>query len=483
MPGVLSCNSQCVGYSTVGKMAFFMDPDLINFNSDDDVTDVGDIASRIFGPSSTPLSQASQSNDNTDSDCELPDNEHPVDLIKYLDSPEIDIDLPKIKCEGDCNVCTETPNKYNKYRVSARQDPFMGMGGSQSHSSTNCGTHAAITATSPVLTALDFDFDPYSQQQILQQQRFCAWGHKNDDGFDLMLNKSSITSLLGILEDDIEEVTFPDTPSPSSRSGDDSDVDIETVTDAPRSADSCGYVTQDSSPSMSPAASPSPFNTLASVSLQSAISKSSSICFGSVSPSSSSKSSGGFTSYGVSSSASLAENLMAGRTSLHGQKRKLAKEKKIGSKSPQPVYTHILCNSNSVNFHDYAMSPGAYTFPSTSTETGRPTVMSKRIYKRKQLALDASDKEKQHHHNQLERNRRQKLADLFVDLRDEVPKIANQAKASKVVILNESTLYIRELQKFHKQQEDDISKELQRKEMLKKQLRHLQSQISRGGFK
>ncbi|KAK0055388.1 myc proto-oncogene protein [Biomphalaria pfeifferi] len=447
MPGVLKSNSHCLGYSEIGKMAFSLDPEFMNLTPDDDLED---ITNTLFD--SLPLSQTTQSSEGLDSDNELPDNEAAVDLIKYLDSDNTDIEFHTgLDGLGSPNDIL-TLNKYNRFRVSTRLDPFMGLGG-QSSSSDSVGSR------------LDYDSDHLPLQQSLQQQRFSAWNTtpKVEEPSDI-LNKSGLASLFGITEDDQEDHIFPDTPSPSSRSGsgtgDDSDVDIETVTDNPRAADSCGYFTHDSS-SSSPAGSPAPYKGKSSVmSAAARLSAETSLC-----------KSSGFSSFGVSSSASLAENLMIGRTS-HLGKRKMPKEKKSGYKSPTPSYTHILCNSNSVNFHDYAMSPGAST---SSTETGRPTVMTKRIYKRKQTSVDSSDKEKQHHHNQLERNRRQKLADLFIDLRDEVPKIANQAKASKVVILNESTLYIRELQKHQRKQEHDISVEQQKKEMLEKQLRHLKA--------
>lgn len=269
--------------------------------------------------------------------------------------------------------------------------------------------------------------------------------------------------------------------------GDDSDVDIETVTDAPRSSDSSGYSTQESSPAASPSTSPSPLRKLQSGSLLTILSKSVS-AYSRISA----RSSSSLNSCEVSSSTLLAESLMSDRSSMLGQKRKLTKEKKLSSRSQtHSSYPHVLCSSNSVNFHDYAMSPGACTYTSSppsaltpsSTETARPTVLSKRIYKRRPIAVDASEKEKQHHHNQLERNRRQKLADLFMDLRDEVPRIANQPKASKVLILNEATLYIRDLQKRDKQQEEDISKEIRKKELLRNQLRLLEAQISKSKVK
>ena len=124
------------------------------------------------------------------------------------------------------------------------------------------------------------------------------------------------------------------------------------------------------------------------------------------------------------------------------------------------------------------MSPSEDT--SQSVETGRPTVLQKRMYRKRQYAqsFDISDKEKQHHHNQLERNRRQKLADLFTDLRDEIPKIEQHSKASKVVILNEATEYITELQHLDNMQENEIVNLIQKQSDLEKKLRQLQSQRS-----
>ena len=102
------------------------------------------------------------------------------------------------------------------------------------------------------------------------------------------------------------------------------------------------------------------------------------------------------------------------------------------------------------------------------------------MYRKRQYAqsFDISDKEKQHHHNQLERNRRQKLADLFTDLRDEIPKIEQHSKASKVVILNEATEYITELQHLDNMQENEIVNLIQKQSDLEKKLRQLQSQRS-----
>lgn len=168
----------------------------------------------------------------------------------------------------------------------------------------------------------------------------------------------------------------------SLMSGDDSDVDIETVTETPKSADTGG-----SSSVLRPSASPEPICKIQNGSLLSIASKAAGSSTRKVCHSPSLLTSKSVTSQNVhkTSSMALAENITTNRSHLPGHKRKLAKDKKLSKAQAHSVYTHVLCNSNSVNFHDYAMSPGACTYtssPSSSTETARPTVMSKRIYKR-----------------------------------------------------------------------------------------------------
>ncbi|KAH9515371.1 hypothetical protein Btru_014283 [Bulinus truncatus] len=477
MPGVLKSISHSVGSHTIGKMDFCLNPEILHFNDDDALEFDEELFNLI---PSTQSTQSTTSTDGPDSDSELPD-EKTVNLLDCFDSDNSETDLDISNNYGDCNGS----DSY-KYRVSHRQDPFMGLG--QSSSSDSETSRPITTSNNPILTTLALDFEPEHFPQQDKQQTFSAWNplpHKVDEESKNPLTGFTRSYAYETYDDDFEDLTeqtghiFPDTPSPSNHSGtvtgDDSDVDIETVTDIPRYADSCGYATNDSSPALSPAASPAPYRGVS-------ILHASSVNRG-TQPVASGKSSG-FVACGVSSSASLAENLMVGRTGACGKKRKLSpRDSKIGSKSPTQAYTHILgSHNNSVNFHDYAMSPEAWSVPSTSAasvETGGPTVFTKRVYKRKQLALDASDKEKQHHHNQLERNRRQKLADLFVYLREVVPKIAENGKASKVNVLNESTCFIRDLQRRHKKQEEDILVEEQRNEQLKRELRLLQSQILR----
>ncbi|CAG5120443.1 unnamed protein product, partial [Candidula unifasciata] len=117
-----------------------------------------------------------------------------------------------------------------------------------------------------------------------------------------------------------------------------------------------------------------------------------------------------------------------------GQKRKFKCET-VTSAPALPPYSPVLGNSFSMNFHDYAMSPLSPASPSSasssSVESSMLVAPTRRPYRRN-ASLDVVDKDKQNHHNQLERNRRQKLADLFTDLRVAVPKIEGNPKASKV---------------------------------------------------
>lgn len=160
-----------------------------------------------------------------------------------------------------------------------------------------------------------------------------------------------------------------------------------------------------------------------------------------------------------------------------GQKRTAVKNETWPFKvQPQPTYTQVPSTSYSVNFHDYAMSP-ADCYSQTETETARPTVVARRQYRRN-TTVDAVDKEKQNHHNQLERNRRQKLADLLIGLRDKVPSITGSAKASKVHILNEATSHIKELREHDFCQLQMISREQQRQKLLRNQLLQLKSKLS-----
>ena len=178
-----------------------------------------DIATRVLD-FDTPL-------DLLDSDGELPDAETPMDLLRYLENDNTLLDFEHLGCAGDCNDHSETPDKYNKYRVSERQDPFMGMRDQESSSPT-----AKNSLLSQMMCPLEYDHDQFQQQQKQQTQSFEAWGHRShpikeekDDYIDdeEELTKSSISHLASSTYQDEEEIDLPisflDTPSPSSQSG------------------------------------------------------------------------------------------------------------------------------------------------------------------------------------------------------------------------------------------------------------------------
>ncbi|XP_012945508.1 uncharacterized protein LOC101864576 [Aplysia californica] len=430
---------------------YLRSPHLSSSFLDFDANEFEEMTEKLFGESLF---------DNSESEGELLPDEPTVDLAKMMDYHDVTLDFSPsmLLCEADCNNCKEKIEKAPQLK-----DPFMGS--TVDRSLNDGGSSAGASMLGQIMCPLE---EQNAQQQTPQPEVFSAWSHTSNTDEYHVFTKSSFSGLDYPEDDEPEGLTFPDTSSTYSDSGlpgDDSDVDIETVTETPRS---CGEYSSSASPSTTPSPSSSPkkdnFLKISKLISQSTSSKSLLRVN---------------SSQGVSSSASLAENLMAGRSNtISGQKRKLQKEKK-SSKSPQQqsAPTHVLANSNSVNFHDYAMSPGSNL---SLTETGRPTVMAKRTHSRKRMAnnIDISDKEKQHHHNQLERNRRQKLADLFAVLRVELPKIRHHAKASKVMVLNEGTNYIKELRRLDSQQTDEIESLVQKRLHLEKQLRLLEAQRS-----
>ncbi|XP_072219538.1 transcriptional regulator Myc-like isoform X3 [Leuresthes tenuis] len=82
---------------------------------------------------------------------------------------------------------------------------------------------------------------------------------------------------------------------------------------------------------------------------------------------------------------------------------------------------------------------------------------------------DGEDDDKRKTHNVLERQRRNELRMSFLTLRDEVPSVANNDKAAKVVILKRATEFIRELREDERrlltveEEQKKRSKELDRR--------------------
>lgn len=85
-------------------------------------------------------------------------------------------------------------------------------------------------------------------------------------------------------------------------------------------------------------------------------------------------------------------------------------------------------------------------------------------------ASDSEDNDKRRTHNVLERQRRNELKLSFFALRDEVPAVANNDKAAKVVILKKATEFIVGLQ-------SEERKLLHSKEQLRKKCEHLRRRL------
>lgn len=88
---------------------------------------------------------------------------------------------------------------------------------------------------------------------------------------------------------------------------------------------------------------------------------------------------------------------------------------------------------------------------------------------------DTEDYDKRRTHNVLERQRRNELKLSFFALRDEIPEVANNEKAAKVVILKKATECIYSMQ-TDEQRLLSLKEQLRRKsELLRQRLAHLHS--------
>ncbi|XP_062849932.1 transcriptional regulator Myc-B [Trichomycterus rosablanca] len=85
-------------------------------------------------------------------------------------------------------------------------------------------------------------------------------------------------------------------------------------------------------------------------------------------------------------------------------------------------------------------------------------------------ASDSEDNDKRRTHNVLERQRRNELKLSFFALRDEVPAVANNEKAAKVVILKKATEFVAGLQ-------TEERKLLSTKEQLRRKCEHLKRRL------
>jgi hypothetical protein len=187
-----------------------MPPDMMTVV--DGTTDA-DFISDLMLESSLQFFHSGDIIDFTESDTDLPDNEErTMDLVKFIDAPDLDVGvkLHKIKCEDAS--CTESPNKYNRYRVSERTDPFMGT----SVADQTDGNGKPTTMLSQLMSPIDYDSDAegHSRQKIKETKIFSAWNTpKREEEQDYMLVRSSGSWQRELFDETSQDVTYPETPS------------------------------------------------------------------------------------------------------------------------------------------------------------------------------------------------------------------------------------------------------------------------------
>lgn len=127
--------------------------------------------------------------------------------------------------------------------------------------------------------------------------------------------------------------------------------------------------------------------------------------------------------------------------------------------------------------HNYAAQPCTRSeqpavkrlrFDNSGTRAHRQLGVSRKCTSPK--TSDSEDNDKRRTHNVLERQRRNELKRSFFALRDEVPAVANNEKAAKVVILKKATEFIGGLQ-------TEERKLLNSKEQLRKKCEHLKRRL------
>lgn len=127
--------------------------------------------------------------------------------------------------------------------------------------------------------------------------------------------------------------------------------------------------------------------------------------------------------------------------------------------------------------HNYAAQPSTHTeppavkrlrFDGIGTRTPRHVGSTRKCASPK--TSDSEDHDKRRTHNVLERQRRNELKLSFFALRDEVPAVANNEKAAKVVILKKATEFIVGLQAEER-------KLLSTKEQLRRKCEHLKRRL------
>lgn len=135
----------------------------------------------------------------------------------------------------------------------------------------------------------------------------------------------------------------------------------------------------------------------------------------------------------------------------------------------------LVLKRSHINIHQHnyaAQQPASHRPKRSKTESGCPAVPrqsgSRRCWSPRSDGEEDDDKRRTH--NVLERQRRNELKMSFMALRDEVPAVANNDKAAKVLILKKATEFITEIR-------EDERKLLTMKDELRKRSRELKHRL------
>ncbi|XP_053322808.1 myc proto-oncogene protein [Spea bombifrons] len=131
-----------------------------------------------------------------------------------------------------------------------------------------------------------------------------------------------------------------------------------------------------------------------------------------------------------------------------------------------------------IHQHNYAAPPSTrMDYPASKrAKLESNTRVLKQITNRKCSSPRLSDSEendKRRTHNVLERQRRNELKLSFFALRDQIPEVANNEKAPKVVILKKATEYVLSM----RQEEERLLREEEQLKLKKEQLKHKLQQL------
>ena len=157
---------------------------------------------------------------------------------------------------------------------------------------------------------------------------------------------------------------------------------------------------------------------------------------------------------------------------------------KISLSSPVTVSSVAASIVKNDNSFDSSSSCSSMTSASASKHAS-PSKKSKRINSSSSTSSDVSmktsavfpEKEKRREHNDSEKKRRDHLRNAFHSLRDEVPKLMNDAnrKPARIVILYEANSYLNELEEEAARLAKTMKTELAKKANLQKRLAQLQA--------